>query len=166
MARAESSLLSFREELVDNLVQDHFADRNDRYKIFWPNLCCIEDVEVKTVLLSIRNDLETKRPLWRSSVLDGFFKVLAMEVWQYAAPFPVNIDPDGSNMILTRILSTDLQSLVPHQAVNTKLGQPVELHEEPLVLGIDQGVGIDPETLHHAEGTWDATVRHSPHHHV
>ena len=38
----------------------------------------------------------------------------------------------------TRILSVDFESLVPHKAVNAKLGNPMELDEEALSLLVDQ----------------------------
>lgn len=50
--------------------------------------------------------------------------------------------------------------------MHTELGDEVEFHEESLPLAVHEGVRIDTEALHHAEGTGNASVRHSPQNHM
>ena len=47
-------------------------------------------------------------------------------------------------------MAADLQRLVPDKAVDTKLRDPVKLDEELFALLVDEGVGVDSESLHHA----------------
>src|SRR4051794_35528233 len=46
--------------------------------------------------------------------------------------------------------------------MHAELRLPMELHQCGLALGIDHPEGVDTETLHHPERTWDATIRHVP----
>lgn len=45
-------------------------------------------------------------------------------------------------------------------------GRPGELDEGALAFGVDEGEGVDSETLHHAVGAGDTTVGHGPEEHV
>ena len=65
-----------------------------------------------------------------------------------------------------RILAAELESLVPDERMHTKMRDPVELDEMALSLVIDQGEGVDSESLHHTVGPRDCPVRHGPHEEV
>lgn len=49
-----------------------------------------------------------------------------------------------------RILACQLESLVPHEAVNAELRSPVELDEMSLALGILKSERVYSKSLHHA----------------
>jgi hypothetical protein len=69
------------EELVDNTVQNKFADNLKGDKIFRPNLGGVENVEFKVMLVRLRNSLNGEFPLGGTAVLDGLVEILAMEVY-------------------------------------------------------------------------------------
>ena len=81
MAGAEGDLLRLREVLVDGAVEDHLADRLERYKLLGPDLRRVEDVELEVVFVLLCNGLNGERPLRRCAIVDGLLEVLAMEIW-------------------------------------------------------------------------------------
>lgn len=121
-------LLCLREEFVDVAIKFKLSNVPDRHLIFRPDLGCIKDVKVKIVFLIFRNDLNPKVPLWVSPVVDCFHEVLPMEV---------------------RILSGQLESLIPHEGMDTQVRRKVELDEMPLASGIYELESIDAKSLHH-----------------
>ena len=50
-----------------------------------------------------------------------------------------------------RILTTDLESFIPHQAMNSELRFPVELDEVAFSFRVDERERVDTEALHHPE---------------
>lgn len=58
-------------------------------------------------------------------------KVFAMEVW---------------------VLASEFQSFVPDKAVDTEVRCEVEFDKMPFTLGVDQGISVDTEALHHSIG--------------
>lgn len=66
----------------------------------------------------------------------------------------------------TRILAGYFKGLIPHQAVNSKLWDPVEFDEMTLTLRVDESKCIDPKALHHAIRARDTAVGHCPHDHM
>lgn len=52
-------------------------------------------------------------------------------------------------MILTRILTANLESFIPNKAVDAKLGSHVELHEVAFAFSVDEGESVDTKPLHH-----------------
>jgi hypothetical protein len=97
------------------------------------------------VLLRLLQNLNTELPLGESAVLNSLVKILAMKVG---------------------ILASKFESLVPDERVNTKFWGPMELDKTSLALVVDECEGVDTETLHHAVGSRDRSVRHSPCVHV
>ena len=142
---AESHLLGFAKVLVDVAVQFVFTDVVDGDQLLRPDLGGIERVEIELVLVCLGDDLDTKVPLGESAVVDGLVKVLSVEIG---------------------VLAGELESLVPDETVDTKVWLEVELDEEALALGVVEGEGVDTETLHHAVGSGNTTVRIGPHEHV
>lgn len=155
VAGAESYLFYFREEFVDGAIEHHLANDLQRNQLFRPDLGSIKDIEIKVMLASFGDSLDSKLPLWRGSVLNSLFEVLAMEVYGGS----INIQfPKRCQIVYTWILSTDLQSLVPHQTMNAELRKPVELDKKPFAFAIDQGVGVHTKSLHHAKRARNASV--------
>lgn len=81
MACAKSNLLSLCKVFIDSPIQDHFANLLDRDELFWPNLRRIQDVEVEIMLILLRDHLNTKYPLGRTSGCDGFLEIFAVEIY-------------------------------------------------------------------------------------
>lgn len=50
-----------------------------------------------------------------------------------------------------RVLTGDLESFIPHQTMDAKLGCEMELDKVSLSSFVDQSIGVHTETLHHAE---------------
>jgi hypothetical protein len=162
MARAESNLLSFCEELVNIAVKYEFSDGLDGYKLRGPYFSSIKNVEVKVVFVFLLDDLNRECPLWVSPIVNGLVQVFPMEIWDTVNTSIHNLCNDGH----TRILTTDFESLVPHQAVDTQLGSHVEFNENAFLVSVDQRIGVHPKALYHSERSGDSPVRHGPHNHV
>lgn len=145
VAGAESNLLSLGEEFVHVPVQLHLSNNADGELILGPEFGGIQRVEFELVLVLLGNHLDSKVPLGVCLVVDGLHEVLAVEV---------------------RVLSSQLQSLIPDQRVNTKVRDPVELDKMALALLVDQAECVDTKSLHHTVRSWDSTVRHGPVEHV
>jgi hypothetical protein len=145
VAGAKCNLLGLGEKLIGVLVQLELTDVSDGNQLLGPYLSGVKDVELEVVLLGLGNDLNTELPLGVGAAVDSHPQVLAVEVW---------------------ILTSDLKSLVPDEAVYTELGSEVELDKVPLALVVDECVGVDTETLHHTEGAGNSAVGHGPHEHV
>ena len=75
-------MFGFREVLVDRPVEDQLSNLDQRDKFLRPHLRRVKDVEVELVLVSLRNDLNGKRPLGRRAIQNSFVKVFTMEVWK------------------------------------------------------------------------------------
>lgn len=129
VASAERDLLRLWEIFVDILVQLEFANIPYRYLFFRPDLSGIEDIKFKVILVRLWNGLDTKLPLGVCAILDGVPQVLSVEI---------------------RVLSSNLQCLVPHKTVHTKFRRPMELDEVTLSVLVDQSEGVDTKSLHHA----------------
>jgi len=97
MTGAKRDLFSLREELVDNAIEDQFANLLERYKFLWPDLGGIQYVKVEIVLFRLRDCLNGELPLWVRPILDGLIQVLAMKVG---------------------ILAVDLEGFVPYETVH------------------------------------------------
>jgi len=105
------------EELVDNTVQNKFADNLEGDKIFRPNLGGVENVEFKVMLVRLRNSLNAEFPLGGTAVLDGLVEILAMEVG---------------------ILSANFQSLIPHKtSASTRVKA---LTPKPCMMRYERGI--------------------------
>lgn len=141
----ESNLLSLGEVLINVSVELHLSNVSYWENLFWPDLSGVENVKVKVVLSGFRADLNTKLPGWEGTLRNGIVQISAVEVW---------------------ILTTDLKGLVPNKRVDSKCWGEVELDKASDTFLINQGEGVDTETLHHTVGSWDTTIRHSPHEHV
>ena len=74
--------------------------------------------------------LNTEPPLGICTRGDRLFEVFPVEVW---------------------ILPRDLESFIPHQAMNAELRCPVELDEVAFPFSIDERKRVDTEALHHPE---------------
>ena len=61
-----------------------------------------------------------------------------------------------------RILTTNLESFIPHQAMNSEFRFPVELNEMTFSFRIDERERVDAEPLHHPERSWDSSITHDP----
>lgn len=80
MACAESNLLGLRKELVWITVQLELTNVSNWNQVFRPDLGGIEDVEVKVILIGLRNDLNTELPFGVCAALDSLPEILAMEI--------------------------------------------------------------------------------------
>lgn len=145
VAGAEGDLLGLGEELVGVAVELHLTNVADGNEVLGPDLGGIENIEVELVLVLLGNGLDTELPLGIGTVLDSLPEILAVEV---------------------RVLTSQLQGLIPNKGVDTELGSPDELDKVTLALGVDEGKGVDTETLHHAVGTRNGAITHGPGEHV
>ena len=73
-------------------VQDQFANILDGDQVLRPELGSVKDVELKAILILLRNGLNAEFPLWILPALDSVIQILSMEI---------------------RILAPKLQGLVP-----------------------------------------------------
>ena len=80
VAGAKCNLLRLREVLVDIAVQLECANVSNRHKLLGPDFGIIEDVKLKVVLLTLRNDLDAELPLWVSTILNRLPEILAVEI--------------------------------------------------------------------------------------
>ena len=78
---AERDLFRLGEVFVHGTVKDQFSDLNERHELLRPDLRSVKYVELKLVLVGLRDDLNRERPFGGRTVLDGFVEVLAMEIW-------------------------------------------------------------------------------------
>ena len=129
VAGAERDLFCLREVLVHIAVQLILANILHRNQFLRPDLGSVQRVELKLVLISFGDHLNTEVPLGESAVVNGFVQVLSMEVG---------------------ILASKLKRLVPIKAEDSNAWLEVELDEEALALGVVQGIGVHTESLHHA----------------
>lgn len=97
MTGAKSDLFGLREELVDNAIEDQFANLLQRYKFLRPDLSGVQDVKVEIVLFGLRDGLDGELPLRVCPVLNGLVQVLAMKIG---------------------ILAVDLEGFVPYKTVD------------------------------------------------
>ena len=145
VAGAESDLLGLGKELVGVAVKLHLTNVADGDEVLGPDLGGIENIKVELVLVLLGNGLDTKLPLGVGAVLNGLPEILAMEI---------------------RVLTSQLQGLIPDEGVDTELGSPDELDKVTLALGVDESKGVDTESLHHAVGTGNGAITHGPGEHV
>lgn len=162
MARAESNLLGFCEELVNIAVKHELSDGVDGHKVRRPDLGSVKNVEVKVIFILLLDDLNRECPFWVSPIVNGLVQVFPMEIWDTVSTSIHDLRNDEH----TRILTIDFESLIPHQAVDAQLGSHVEFNENAFLFGVDQRVGIHPKALYHSERSGDSSVRHGPHNHV
>lgn len=131
--------------LVRVTVKFQLADVPDGDLLLGPDLGCVENVELKVVLLGLWDNLDTKVPLWIGLVLNGFPQILTVEV---------------------RILTGQLQSFIPDKTVDTQVRGEVELDKVAFTLGVHQSVCVDTKALHHSVRTGNGSIRLSPGEHV
>ncbi len=108
VARAESDLLGFREEVVRVAVQGHFAQRRNRNDFLGDDLGRVEDVEVEVVFVLFFDDLHAQLPFRVVAHLDRFPQVATMVVG---------------------VFTGELLRLVPHQRAGAGGRAPVEFDE-------------------------------------
>lgn len=145
MACTEGDLFRLWEVFVNIAVELHLSNVADGNLILGPDLGGVEDVEVEVVLVFLGDELDTELPLRIGAIVDGFVQILAMEI---------------------RVLTSKLESFIPHQGVDAQLWGPDELHEGSFTLSVDQRESVDTESLHHSIRSGSASVRHSPEKHV
>lgn len=97
VAGTESHLLGLGEILIDIAVELELANISDRYLLFGPDLGSVKNVEFEVILLRFFKSLDAEFPLGILARADGVVEVLTVEVG---------------------VLSTDLESFVPHQRVD------------------------------------------------
>ena len=117
MRGTECNLLRLGEELVNISVEDKFTNVLSWYEIFGPDLCGVENVEIKLVFPPLGDDLDTEFPFGVGAGFDGFIEVFAVEV---------------------RVLPAEFECFVPDEGVYTKFGGPDEFDKMPLSLAIEQ----------------------------
>ena len=61
-----------------------------------------------------------------------------------------------------RVLTTDFERFIPRQAMNSKLGRPMEFDEMTFSVLVDEGERINAEPLHHPERSWNSAITHHP----
>lgn len=77
---AKRDLFHFRKKFVDHSIQHHLPDNMKRDQLFRPYFCRVKRVKLEVVLLSLRDNLDTELPLWKSTVLNCLREVLSMKV--------------------------------------------------------------------------------------
>lgn len=130
-------LLSFGEVFIHISIQLELTHISDWNKLFRPDFCCIENIEVELMLITLRYELDAELPVGKGTIVDSFVEILAMEI---------------------RILTSQLQCFVPNKRVNAKFWCEDEFDECALAFRINERVCIDSEPLHHAVGSRDASV--------
>ena len=69
-------------------------------------------------------------------------------------------------LVITWVLSADLQCFVPHETVDSEFGDPMKFDEVTFSLLVKKRKCVDAEALHHSIRTWNASIGHGPHDHV
>jgi hypothetical protein len=145
MRCTKGCLLNLRKELIRILIQLHLPNISNRKHLLRPNFCWIKDIELDIIFLAFRTDLNAESPRGKDSLVNGTVQVSAVEI---------------------RILTSDFQGFVPDKRMHSEGRSPVEFDEMANSSGVCEGVGVDAETLHHSEGSWDSAITHGPHEHV
>jgi hypothetical protein len=65
-----------------------------------------------------------------------------------------------------RVLTSNLESFIPNEAVYTQFRCEVELDEVPFALVVGECESVDTKALHHAVGSRNRSVGHGPKEHV
>lgn len=97
VAGTECHLLGLREVLVNVAVELELANVSNRYLFFRPDLGSVKNIELKVILLRFSKSLNAELPPGILARANSVIEVLPMEV---------------------RVLSTDLESFVPHQRMD------------------------------------------------
>lgn len=126
---AKSNLLRLGKVLIDVTVEFKFPDILHRNQFLGPNFRRVKDIKVKSVRFRFLQRLNSKFPSWVGTVVDCAVKIFAMEVW---------------------ILAADLEGFIPDKGVDAEFRGQMKFDECPLVLLVDEAIGIDSEPLHHA----------------
>ena len=137
VASCKSSLLGLREIFIDVAVEFELFNVPDRHAFLRSDFGRIEDVEIKVTFLRFLESLDAEFPCWEHSLADSFVEVFRVETW---------------------ILAGQLQRLIPHKGVNTKIWCEMEAHKVSLAFGVGEGVRIDTEPLHHSVGPRNAPI--------
>ena len=80
MARTERDLFRLRKVLVHTLVQDELPNGLERNEVLRPDLCRVQNVELKFVLVLLRNNLNGEGPLGEGTGLDSLLEILSMKI--------------------------------------------------------------------------------------
>ena len=143
VARMESSLFVFGEEVIRVAVEDHFADALHRHQLFRNQLGRIQQVKIIFEFIFFRDELEAQFILRIIARFDGFPQFTAMEI---------------------RIAPRQFLRLIPDQRGFTRYGLPVETNKRGFTFGVNQPEGVDAKTFHGAIATRDTAIGHRPHH--
>src|ERR1700730_3049819 len=137
--RREGSLLDVRKEVLCVPIQFHLTHLNQRVVRVRPHLGQVERVDVIGVRILFVHDLDVELPPWELTLFDALVQV---------------------SLVALTITRDDLSRISVRQVLNALLRFEGELHPETLVLGVDEAVGVAPETMHVAERPGNATVGH------
>ena len=145
MGSAEGDLLGLGEILIWVAVQLELSNVADWKVLLRPKLGGVKRVEIEVVRHRLGHYLDSKLPLGERTSLDRGPQIVTVEI---------------------RVLTSDLQSLVPHEGMHSQFRSEVELDQVAFALGVLQRVGVDTKALHHAVRARDSAVGLSPHEHV
>ncbi len=145
VCRTERHLLGFRKKIVGILKQSHLADQLYRNGFLRPQLCGVEYIKVKVVLLGLLNHLHAQLVFRIMSALYRVIEVAAVKVG---------------------VLAAYLLRLVAHKAVHSKHGLPMEFYKPRYALFVYKPERVYPKALHHAVAARNAALGHHPHYHM
>jgi len=145
VAGAEGDLFGFCEKIVRVAVEHHFSQWRNRYQFFRDQLGRVKNIEIKLMLIFLRDDLDTELPLRVIARLNGVPQITAMEV---------------------RVFACELLRFVPHQRASAYTWAPVKFDEVRLALRVDETKGVHAEALHASQAFRNGPVGHGPNDHV
>src|ERR1700730_4131600 len=137
VCRREGSLLDVRKEVLCVPIQFHLTHLDQWVACVRPHLGQVERMDVIGVRILFVHDLHIELPPGKFAPLDGFVKV---------------------PLIALTILRDDLSRLSVRQVLNALLRFEGKLHPEPLVLRVDEAVGVAPKPMHVAERFRDSAI--------
>lgn len=105
----------------------------------------IKEIKIKFVLIFFFNQLHTQIPFGVRSNFDCVPKVSSVEI---------------------RVLSCNLQRLIPHKRVSTKVWYPMIFNEGAFAFLIDESESMNAKPLHHAVRSRNRPIRREPLLHV
>ena len=145
VARLESNLLGFCEEVVGVAIEYHFADRPHGNFFFRNQLSGIEQVKVKLKFVFFLNNLHAQFKLGIIALFDRIPQIAAAKI---------------------RIFAGEFLCFIPHQRMHAQNRLPVELDKARFAFGVDKAESMHAKALHHAEASRYSAIAQYPHNHV
>ena len=89
------------------------------------------------MILRFLKSLDAESPCREHPLTDSIVEVFTVEIW---------------------ILAGQLQCLIPHKGVNTKIWGEMKFYKVSLAFGAGEGVHIDTQTLHQSVGSRNTPI--------